>query len=155
MAKGTDNNKIFAENRKARFNYSIVESFEAGIVLSGAEVKSIRAGSMSLQESYIRPTKGELWLLNAHIKQYSHNTDPDYNPIQPRKLLMHKKEIEKLSIKVDQKGLTIVPLKVYLKSGLIKVELALGKGKNVVDKREDIKDKESKRAVDRALKGSR
>ncbi len=144
--------KVAAENRKARFNYTIVESFEAGIVLTGAEVKSIRLGGMSLQESYIRPYKGELFLLGAHIKAYSHDTNREYDPVAQRKLLMHKKEIEKLRGRVEQKGLTLIPLKVYFKGGRVKVELALGKGKNTVDKRDDIKEKDAKRDIQRRLK---
>ena len=153
MNKPTDNAiKIVSENRKARFNYSIIESVEAGIVLTGAEVKSIRLGGLSLQESYIRPDKGEMYLLGAHIKNYSHDTNRDYNPTASRKLLLHKREIEKLSGKVDTKGLTLVPLKAYFKNGRVKIEIALGKGKNVVDKRDDLKEKDSKRELQRRLK---
>ena len=144
--------KIVSENRKARFNYQIIETFEVGIVLSGAEVKSIRGGGLSLQESYVRPYKGEVFLLGAHIKEYKFTTDSKYNPTQQRKLLLHKKEIEKLIGKVEQKGLTLVPLKAYLKNGRVKLEIALGKGKDSVDKRQDIKQKETKREIQRALK---
>ncbi len=147
--------KIISENRKARFNYHIVESYEAGIVLTGAEIKSIRAGGISLQESYVRPQNGELLLLGAHIKPYSHSANAEYDPVRPRKLLMHKGEIVKLQSKVEQKGLTIVPLKVYLKSGRAKIEIGLAKGKSAPDKREDIKGKEAKRDMARALKEGR
>lgn len=144
--------KILAENRKARFNYHIIESFEAGMVLTGSEIKSIRLGGLSLQESYVRPHHGELVLLGAHVKLYSHTSNPDYDPVRPKKLLMHKAEIVKLQGKVEQKGLTIVPLKVYLKNGRAKIEIGLAKGKDAPDKREDIKGRESKREMARALK---
>jgi SsrA-binding protein len=153
VSKPSDSSiKIASENRKARFNFTILESHEAGIVLTGAEVKSIRLGGLSLQESYIRPFHGELFLLGAHIKAYSHDTNREYDPTVQRKLLMHKKEIEKLQSKVEQKGLTLVPLKVYFKNGRVKVEVALGKGKNTIDKRSDIKEKDAKRDIQRRIK---
>lgn len=158
MTKGEPHSggiKIISENRKARFDYHIVESFEAGIVLTGAEIKSIRAGGISLQESYVRPQNGELLLLGAHIKPYSHSANSEYDPVRPRKLLMHKVEIIKLQGKVEQKGLTLVPLKVYLKSGRAKIEIALAKGKSAPDKRHDIKDKEAKRDIARVMKQGR
>lgn len=145
--------KIISENRKARFNYHIIESFEAGLVLTGAEIKSIRATGISLQESFINPRNNELFLLNAHINPYSHALgDKEYNPVRPRKLLMHKYEIMKLRGRVEQKGLTLVPLKLYLKNGRAKIEIALARGKAGPDKREDIKERETKRELERALK---
>lgn len=147
--------KVIAENRKARFNYQIVETFEAGMVLTGAEIKSIRQGGISLQESYVAPYKGELFLLSAHIKPYSHTKDDLYDPVRRRKLLMHKKEISRLQGKVEQKGLTLIPLKVYLKNGRAKIELALAKGKAAPDKRDDIKDRQAKREIERAVKTAR
>lgn len=148
--------KIISENRKARFHYEIIEKFEAGIVLTGAEIKAMRETGISLQESFIRPAQGEMLLLNAHIKPYSHTArDIEYNPIRTRKLLMHKKEILHLQGKVEQKGLTIIPLKIYLKKGRAKLEIALARGKAGPDKREDIKDRESKRDLARVLKQTR
>lgn len=153
MAKTDAPIKIVSENRKARFNYHIVESFEAGIVLTGAEIKSIRSSGISLQESFILPKNGELLIVNAHIHPYSHALgDKEYNPVRPRKLLMHKYEIEKLRGRVEQKGLTLIPLKLYLKNGRAKLEIALAKGKAGPDKREDIKERETKRELERALK---
>lgn len=151
----SDSIKILSENRKARFNYHILDSFEAGIVLSGAEIKSIRAGGISLQEGYISPRNGELWLLGAHIKPYVFSPDKEYDPVQPRKLLMHKEEIKRLAGKVEQKGLTLVPLKIYLKRGRAKLEVALAQGKSAPDKRHDIKKKEADRDLARAIKGKR
>ncbi len=147
--------KIISENRKARFNYHILENFEAGLVLSGAEIKSIRAGGISLQESYVRPSNGELLLLGAHIMPYEHSTNSEYDPVRPRKLLMHKVEILKLQVKVEQKGLTIVALKVYLKAGRAKIEIGLAKGKAAPDKREGVKDREAQRDIARVLKENR
>jgi len=149
------NIKIISVNKKARFNYHLVENFETGIVLTGAEIKSIRAGNISLTESYVRVHKGELYLYGAHIAPYAHASDnANYDPIKPRKLLMHKREIEKLAGKVDIKGFTIVPVKVYLKRGYAKVEIALAKGKDAPDKRQTIKERESKRELARAIKNA-
>lgn len=145
--------KIISENRKARFHYELLEKFEAGMVLTGAEIKAIRESGISLQESFIRPAQGELLLLNAHIKPYTHAAgDKEYNPTRTRKLLMHKKEILLLQGKVEQKGLTIIPIKVYLKKGKAKLELALARGKAGPDKRSDIKERETKRELARAMK---
>lgn len=152
MATKDESIKVLAENRKARHDYHLEDFMETGIVLSGAEVKSIRKGGLSLQESYVKPLRGEVWLLNAHINNYSHDTTKEYNPIRDRKLLLHKKEISRLIGKVEQKGCTLVAVKAYLKLGKVKLEIALGKGKNTVDKRQDLKAKESKRTVERALK---
>ena len=144
--------KVIALNKKARFNYTLEDFFEAGIVLTGAEIKSIRAGGVSLTESYIVPDKGELWLINAHIRPYSFDTDTKYNPVRRRKLLMHKREIAKLTGRVEAKGYTLVPTKLYLKRGMAKIELALGKGKAKGDKRETTKEREAKREAERAMK---
>lgn len=147
--------KAIAVNKKARFQYHIEESFEAGIVLTGSEIKSIRAGTINLAESYIRPEKGELWLLQANIKQYSHDTDREYDPSRKRKLLMHKREIERLAGRVEAKGYTLVPLRLYLKKGRAKLELALAKGKHAPDKRKTIRDRELKIEAERAMKQRR
>ncbi|MCO6432392.1 MAG: SsrA-binding protein SmpB [Deltaproteobacteria bacterium] len=144
--------KVVAQNKKARFDYHIIETFEAGIVLTGAEIKSIRANGISLAESYIRPERDEVYLLNAHIKPYSFSSDKEFDPVRKRKLLLKKREIDKLRGRVEQKGLTIVPLSLYLKRGLAKLEIGLAKGKAAPDKRQTMKERESKRELDRALK---
>lgn len=144
--------KVITVNRKAGFQYHLLEKFEAGIVLNGDEIKSIREGGASLGEAYIRPYGGELWLLGAHIAEYSHSSRTDYDPVRRRKLLMHRHEIEKLQGRVEQKGLTIVPVRLYLKRGKAKLELALAKGKDNPDKRKSIQDRQKKREAERAMK---
>lgn len=136
-------------NRKARFNYTITDTFEVGIVLTGPEVKSVRAGQINLDEAYARIKEGELWLLSAHIAPYSNANNTDYSPTKPRKLLMHKKELEKLSLKMQTEGLTLVPLKTYLKANRLKLELGLAKGKKKFDKRQTIKERELERDIRR------
>ena len=144
--------KIIAVNKRARFDYHIIETFEAGMVLTGAEIKSIRAGGVSIAESYVSPARGEVFLLGANITLYSHSGLKEYDPIRKRKLLLHAHEIAKLQSKVGEKGYTIVPLKIYLKNGRAKIEIALAKGKDAPDKRQSIKAKEGKREIDRAMK---
>lgn len=145
--------KIVTDNRKARFDYHILDKFEAGLVLTGAEIKSIRAGEITVNEAYVRPQDGELFLLNAYIKPYSHSGDREYDPRRPRKLLMHKREIAKLIRELETKGTTIVPLNVHLKNGRAKLEIAIGKGKAAPDKRQDIKKREAARDVAREISG--
>lgn len=144
--------KIVVTNRKARFDYHIEDKIEAGLVLTGAEIKSIREGGMTLEQSYVRPHKGELFLIGAHIKPYGFADDKSYDPVRPRKLLLHKAEINKFRGKVESKGFTLVPLSIYLKEGKAKLELALAKGKSAPDKRQNIKEKESKRDLSRVMK---
>lgn len=144
--------KIFAENKKARFNYEILEKYEAGIILTGPEVKSVRAGQISIKESYATARQDELFLTNAHISPYKPALNIDYNPTKSRKLLLKKSEIIKLIGKAQSGGNTLIPLKVYLKNNLIKVEIGLGKGKKKYDKREVIKKREQERDIRRALK---
>ena len=146
-----DEVKVLAANRKARFDYHILDTFEAGIVLTGAEIKSMRSGEMSISEAYVRPQRGELFLLNAHIQPYSHSGDKDYDPRRPRKLLMHRKEIERLVHELETKGTTIVPLQVHLSKGRAKVQIGLGTGKAAPDKRQDIKKRETDREIARAM----
>ena len=121
--------QIVAVNKKARFDYHVEESFEAGIVLSGNEIKSIRNGEINLKESYVRPVRGELFLCGAHIREYQFSSATEYDPVRPRKLLMHKIEIHRLTGRVEAKGFTLVPLKVYLKKGRAKLEIALARGR--------------------------
>jgi len=146
---------VIAVNRKAYHDYHIQESFEAGIALKGSEIKSIRAGKVNLSDAYARPENGELWLHNSHIASYDAASYNTHEPIRPRKLLLHRKEIDILASKVVQKGLTLVPLKLYIKHGVAKVELGVAKGKKVYDKREAIARRDAEREMDRALKQRR
>jgi len=142
-----------ATNPRARFDYKILEKYEAGLVLSGQEVKAIKNGRMSLRGSYVMVKNEEVWLINAQIMPYQpKNTPKDYEPIRSRKLLLHKKEIRGLIGKIKQKGLTLVPLRVYTKHRKLKLEFGLGQGKRKTDKREKIKKRESDRKIERALK---
>src|SRR3972149_850588 len=144
--------KIVATNRKAFHNYHIGESFEAGIALTGSEIKSVREGRVSLGDAYVRPEKGEMWLLNAHIARYEASSYLSHEPTRPRKLLMHRKEIDSLAGRVAEKGLTLVATKLYLKGGFAKVEIALAKGKKLYDKREAISRREMDRELARTIK---
>ncbi len=144
--------KTVATNRKAYHNYLIQDSVEAGIVLTGTEIKSIRAGRVSLGDAYVKPEAGELWLLNAHIARYEAGSYLSHEPTRPRKLLLHHKQIDNLTSKVLEKGLTLVPLKLYIKGSIAKVEVALAKGKKLYDKRESIVRRETEREIGRALK---
>ena len=123
-----DGYKVIVNNKKARFNYHFIETYEAGIVLTGAEIKSIRAGHITLNEAYVRVDQGELYLIGSHINEYSHNSSPNYNPTRSRKLLMHRTEIKKLNGQINEKGYTIVPTHLYLKKGRAKLGVALAKG---------------------------
>ena len=143
---------IIATNRKAYHNYFVQDSVEAGIALTGSEIKSIRAGRVSLGDAYIRPEAGELWLQNAHIARYEAGSYMSHEPMRPRKLLLHRQQINNLTSRVSEKGLTLVPLKVYIKGNIAKVELALAKGKKLYDKRESIMRRETEREIDRTLK---
>ena len=145
-------NKVIATNRQARYNYSILESFEAGIELKGSEVKSLRGGKASLKDSFARIEKNELFLFNCHISSYENTGSFLEDPKRPRKLLVHKSQINRLVGQTSQKGLTLIPLKMYFKHGLAKVELALAKGKKVHDNREKIRRKELVRELKQARK---
>ena len=144
--------KTVATNRKAYHNYLIGDSVEAGIVLTGTEIKSIRAGRVSLGDAYVRPEAGELWLLNAHIARYEAGSYLSHEPMRPRKLLLHSQQINSLTSQVLEKGLTLVPLKLYIKGNIAKVEVALAKGKKLYDKRESIIRRETEREIGRAIK---
>jgi SsrA-binding protein len=148
-----DQSKIVATNRKAYHDYFIEEKFEAGIVLKGTEVKSLREGRVNLQDSYASVKDSEVFLHNCHISPYSHGNLMNHDPIRVRKLLLHKKEINKLLGKTQQKGLTLIPLRLYFtKQGKAKIELGLAKGKKQHDRRESIKTREAGREVERAIK---
>lgn len=147
-----ENDRTLVTNRKARHNYHILETYETGIALAGTEVKSLREGKGNLQDSFARIENGELFLYNMHISPYEKGNIYNKDPRRTRKLLMHKREIHRLFGKIQEKGLTLVPLKLYLKKGFVKVELALAKGKKLYDKRESIKRKTIKREMQRTLK---
>lgn len=147
-----EDNRTLVTNRKARHNFHILETYEAGIALVGTEVKSLREGKGNLQDSFARIENGELFLYNMHISPYEKGNIYNKDPRRTRKLLMHKREIYRLAGKVQEKGLTLIPLSLYLKNGIVKVELALAKGKALYDKRESIKRKTVKREMERALK---
>ena len=149
---GKESIKLIANNKKARHDYFLEESYEAGIELKGNEVKSIRQGRVSIKESHVGDYKGELYIYNMNVSPYKESYDENINPTRTRKLLLHKREIKKLIGKVSQAGYTIVVTKIYLKNDLIKVEIALAKGKKLHDKRESIKRKDADRKIERALK---
>ena len=155
MEKEASGSKLICDNKKARFDYQMIETFEAGLVLSGAEIKSVRHGGVSLVESYVRPEGNEFFVIGMNIKPYDFLGTPNYNPTRKRKLLLHKKEIDKLRGGVEKKGLTIIPLKLYLKGGYAKMLVALAKGKAAPDKRESIKRREADREARRAIKGKK
>ncbi|HLG44557.1 MAG TPA: SsrA-binding protein SmpB [Nitrospirales bacterium] len=145
-----------ATNRKAFHDYHIEERFEAGIALQGTEVKAMREGRVNLRDSFARVDHNEVMLHHCHISPYSHGNIMNHDPLRPRKLLLHRKEINKLMGRTQQKGLTLVPLRIYFTpKGKAKIELGLGKGKREYDRREDIKDREARRDVERAMKGRR
>jgi len=153
MGNNSDGYKIVSDNRQARFQYEILETYEAGLVLVGTEVKSIRAGKVNLRDGFARIHNGEVVLMNVHISPYETATQTfNHDPRRTRKLLLHRDEIRKLIGKVEQKGLTLVPLKLYLKRGWIKLTLALARGKKTHDKRESLKRKQDDRDIQRALK---
>jgi len=145
--------KVITENRKARHDYFIEETYEAGIVLKGTEVKSLRAGKVNLKDSYAQVEKGEMFLFNMHISPYEQGNRFNVDPLRTRKLLLHKREISCLYGKVKQQGLTLVPLKLYFKKGRVKVELALAKGKKTYDKREAMAERDAKREIERNARG--
>lgn len=147
--------KIVAQNRKARHEYHIDEVFEAGLVLTGTEVKSLRSGKGSIAEAYVHPVGGELWLSKCHIPPYEHGNIHNVDPVRERKLLLHKREIQKLIGAVSRKGYTIVPLQIYFRQGRAKIEIALARGKKLYDKREDIKRRDQQRDMDRAIRSGR
>src|SRR5919106_701387 len=155
MAEQTEREKAqanVAENRKAFHDYHLLETFEAGLVLLGTEVKAIREGRVNLRDSYARVEDGEVFLYNVHISPYSHRGYADHEPLRKRKLLLHKQEIRKLIGKTVERGMTLVPVRVYFKNGRVKVAISLAKGKKTYDKRETIKKRETERETRAALK---
>jgi SsrA-binding protein len=149
MARET---KLIAENRRARHDYHLLDRYEAGLVLTGTEVKSLRDGKAILQRAFGDVRGGEVYLVGAHIPEYAQGSISNHDPDRDRKLLLHRREIDQLLGKVQEKGLTLVPTKLYWKDGRVKVELALGRGKDVRDKRRDIADRDARRQIERELK---
>src|SRR5438270_4632114 len=146
--------KILSDNRQAWHNYHLSDRIEAGVVLTGTEVKAARTGRIQLKDDYAEVLNGEAWLVNAHISQYSHGNRENHEPVRRRKLLLHREQIDKLAKKTQEKGLTVIPTKIYLKEGLVKCELAVGKGKKLHDKREAERKRETE-AEARAAIGRR
>jgi SsrA-binding protein len=151
----TDTEQLIADNRKAGHDYHFLETFEAGLVLQGTEVKAIREGRVNLRDSYCRLQNGEAYLLGAHIGQYSHGGYMSHDPTRTRKLLLNRIELNKLLGKTTEKGLTIVPIRMYFKGGHVKVAVALAKGKNTIDKRETVRRREAERETRAAMKSRR
>ena len=154
-AKEQPNNRTITFNRQATFNYEILDRCEAGLALTGTEIKSIRAGKVDLRDAYARPMDGEIWLMNSHIAQYDPASIFNHEPRRPRKLLLHKEEIARLTDEVSQKGLTIVALRLYIKNHVAKVELGLARGKRQFDKRRAIRDREMDMAARQAMRAVR
>jgi SsrA-binding protein len=144
--------KVIATNRKARYQYQFHDTYEAGLVLMGSEIKSIRAGRVSLQEGFVVIEDNEAWLVNVHIAQYNPASRQNHEPRRRRKLLLHRREIDRLQSRAQEKSFTIVPTKLYLRDGRAKVEIALARGKKMHDKRQTLAKRDSKRQIDRALK---
>lgn len=153
MARKEDNSrKIISTNKDARFRYFIQDTYEAGIVLLGTEVKALRSAKVQMSDAYVYIQNGEAWLSNMHIGEYSHGNRENHAPMRIRKLLLHKEELNKLQAALNEKGLTIVPTQMYFSKGKAKVEIGVGKGKKLHDKRQSIKEKESQREMDRVRK---
>ena len=147
--------KVIATNRRARHDYAISDTYEAGLVLTGTEVKSLRAGKANLTDAYAEVRDGEVWLVNLHIPEYDQGTWTNHEPRRSRKLLLHAQEISRLIGKTKQSGLTLVPMQLYFKDGKAKVEIGLGRGKKAYDKRQDLAAREAKRDADRAVAAAR
>lgn len=148
-----DGRKVVATNRKARHEYEILERFEAGLVLKGPEVKSIREGKVGFQDSFARVERGEAWLYDFHISPYEQANRYNVDPLRPRKLLLHKAELRRLIGKVEEKGLTLIPIELYFRNGVAKVTLALARGRKLYDKREKLKRETQDREARRAVRG--
>lgn len=144
--------KVIAQNKRAKFEYELQDRFEAGLVLQGTEIKSIRNNQVNLQRAYVQARGSELWLIEAHISEYKQGNRENHDPVRPRKLLLHKKEITKILDGLQQKGLTCVPTILYMKNGRAKVEVALARGKKLHDKRQSVAKRDSDRQVERALR---
>jgi len=150
--KPNSNIKVVYNNKRANFDFELLERFEAGLVLTGTEIKSVRANHVSLQRSYVQAKGDELWLMEANISPYEHGNRENHEPTRPRKLLLHRREINRILTNLAQKGLTVVPTRLYLKDGRAKIEVALARGKRKFDKREDIARRDADRQMERALR---
>ncbi|MCB9729216.1 MAG: SsrA-binding protein SmpB [Deltaproteobacteria bacterium] len=146
------NNRTLATNRRARHEYQIDETFQAGLSLMGSEVKSLRASQVTFSDGHVEPRDGSLWLVNVHIPEYAFANRHGHEPTRARRLLLEHREIERIAERVDEKGFTCIPLRFYLDRGLIKLELGLARGKKHADRRQDLKERDAKREMDRALK---
>ncbi len=155
MANARDEGKVLSDNRQAGHNFFLLERYEAGVVLSGTEVKAAKAGKVQLREAYATVEDNEAWLLNAHISEYSHGNQFNHSPVRSRKLLLHRREIDKLRVAIKEKGLSIVPTKLYLKNGRIKCEIAVAKGKKFHDKRESERAKTAESEARAAVRESK
>jgi len=147
--------KLIVDNRRARHDYHLSDRMEAGVVLTGTEVKSLRGGEATLRQAYAEVRDGEAWLVGLHVPEYTEGNRANHDPDRPRKLLLHRREIERLASGVAEKGFTVVPTRLYFKDGRVKVELALAKGKELHDKRRDIADRDARRQIERELKSLR
>lgn len=155
-SKGGDGTKLIVSNRRARFDYFLDDTYEAGLVLVGTEVKSLRGGKGSLTEAWVKVEPGgEAWLMQAHIPEYEYGNRNNHDPVRPRKLLLHKRELERLDKAVATKGVTLVPTRLYFRDGRAKLEFAVGRGKNVADKRQTAAKRDAQREIERALKQRR
>ena len=155
MASQDGGDRAIATNRRARHEYEILETLEAGLVLRGTEVKSLRDGQVNFKDSYVTVRNGEPWLLGCHISPYSHGTDANHDPERDRKLLLHEREIKRLTGKIAERGLTLVPLKLYFKGGRAKLEVGLARGKKLHDKRSALREREVRREMDKAARAGR
>ncbi len=155
MASQGDSDRTIATNRRARHEYEILETVEAGLVLRGTEVKSLRAGQVTFKDSYATMRNGEAWLLGCHIAPYSHGTDANHDPERDRKLLLRRREIARLTGRTAERGLTLVPLRLYFKKGRAKLELGLARGRKLHDKRSALREREVRREMDRAARAGR
>jgi len=147
--------KLIVDNRRARHDYHLSDRVEAGLVLSGTEVKSLRGGEATLRQAYAEVREGEAWLVGLHVPEYSEGNLANHDPDRPRKLLLHRKEIERLASSVAEKGFTLIPTRLYFRGGRVKVELALARGKELRDKRRDLADRDAQRQIERELKSLR
>ena len=155
QASEPQQDRTVATNRRARHEYLILETVEAGLVLRGTEVKALRAGLVNFKDAYATVRNGEAWLLGCHISPYSHGTDANHDPERDRKLLLHRREIARLAGKIAERGLTLVPLRLYFKKGRAKIELGLARGKKLHDKRSALREREVRREMDKAIRASR
>ena len=155
MAEDDSNNRSLATNRRARHEYDILETVEAGLVLRGTEVKSLRDSQVTFKDAYATIRNNEAWLRGCHINPYSHGTDANHDPDRDRKLLLHKREINRLGGRIAERGLTLIPLRLYLKAGRVKLEIGLARGRKTHDKRSAIKEREVRREMDKAARAGR